>query len=296
MEADPGARLERALLSLEGLSTGDAFGERFFDPRLARALSRGERPLPAGPWAWTDDTAMALGIIEVLRELGTIDPDRLAAVFARRYADDPGRGYGAGAHLLLAAVADGGNWRELSPAAFGGAGSMGNGAAMRVAPLGAFFADDPEALRENAECSARTTHAHPEGRAGAVAVAAAAGAACRGSPDLLRAAVEATPAGTVRDGLEAAAALPFSVPVERAAAELGNGSRVLATDTVPFALWCAARHLGDFPETLWTTAAGGGDRDTTCAIAGGVAAPAANPAGIPPTWEKRREPLPLPGA
>jgi hypothetical protein len=58
---------------------------------------------------------------------------------------------------------------------------MGNGGAMRAAPVGAFFADDLAALVEHADRSAAVTHAHAEGRAGAVAVAAA--AAGRGSSE-----------------------------------------------------------------------------------------------------------------
>jgi ADP-ribosylglycohydrolase len=52
---------------------------------------------------------------------------------------------------------------------FGGRGSYGNGAAMRVAPLGAYLADDLKAVRENAILSAQITHIHPEGIAGAIA-------------------------------------------------------------------------------------------------------------------------------
>jgi hypothetical protein len=54
-------------------------------------------------------------------------------------------------------------------------GSFGNGAAMRVAPLGAFFADQPlEVVCNQARLSAEVTHAHAEGIAGAIAVAVAA--------------------------------------------------------------------------------------------------------------------------
>ncbi|MFA9460378.1 ADP-ribosylglycohydrolase family protein [Thiohalorhabdus methylotrophus] len=294
MEAAPDSPIGRARLALEGLSVGDAFGERFFAAELAEDLARGGRPLPDGPWTWTDDTAMALGIFEVLREDGEIHPDRLAAVFSRDHAASPGRGYGPGAKRLLEAVAEGGDWRELAGAAFGGAGSMGNGGAMRAAPLGAFFAGSREALREQADRSARVTHAHTEGRAGAIAVAAAAAAARDPEPDLLGAALAATPEGPLRRGLETAAALPPVAPIGQAVATLGNGSQLLAADTVPFALWCAARHLGDFTETLWATVSGGGDRDTTCAIAGGVAALAVGPEGIPEAWRSRREALPTP--
>ncbi len=54
------------------------------------------------------------------------------------------------------------------------------------------------------------------------------------------------------------------------AAVLGCGRRTSAHDTVPFALWSAARALGDYEEAFWTTAQVGGDVDTNCAIVGGV--------------------------
>ena len=53
----------------------------------------------------------------------------------------------------------------------------GNGAAMRVAPVGAYFADDPDRAAHEAQHSAVITHAHPEGQAGAIAVAVAAATA-----------------------------------------------------------------------------------------------------------------------
>jgi ADP-ribosylglycohydrolase len=272
---------------------GDAFGERFFDPRLAARLAEGHHELPPGPWPWTDDTAMALGIVEVLREHGAIDPALLGRVFARNYRNEPDRGYGPMARKLLEAGAAGGSVPELAGEAFGGQGSMGNGAAMRVAPVGAFFADDPEAAAQNARRSATVTHPHPEGVAGAVAVAMAAVAAARGqTSELLAYVLARTPEGETARGLARATELPFATPVPEAAALLGNGSRVTCPDTVPFALWCAARHAGDYPASLWATVTGGGDRDTTCAIVGGVAALATGWEGIPPAWRQNREPLP----
>src|SRR5687768_11672390 len=123
--------ISRAHLSLQGLSLGDAFGERFFlAPEAARSLIA-QRALPSGPWRYTDDTEMALGIVEVLTARGFIDRDLLAQVFARRYAADPRRGYGGMAHEILSAIGRGEHWAEVAGAAFGGAGSMGNGGAMR---------------------------------------------------------------------------------------------------------------------------------------------------------------------
>src|SRR6185369_481024 len=70
-------------------------------------------------------------------------------------------------------------WQVTAARAFGGQGSMGNGSAMRVAPLGAYFADDLERVVAEARASSCVTHVHPEGLAGAVAVALAAALAWR---------------------------------------------------------------------------------------------------------------------
>ncbi|MER6005353.1 ADP-ribosylglycohydrolase family protein [Nonomuraea angiospora] len=72
---------------------------------------------------------------------------------------------------------------------------------------------------------------------------------------------------------------------------LGNGRQVSAHDTVPFTLWVAARERHDFEAAMWTTAAAGGDVDTTCAIVGGIVAVAEN-VHLPQEWRRRCEPLP----
>lgn len=293
-------RLERARTSLEGLALGDAFGECFFAPRpLVEDWIR-RRWLPDPPWRYTDDTAMALCILEVLERRGEIDQDDLAVTFARAYESDPTRGYGAGAHGILRQIGRGRSWRMVSRAAFGGMGSLGNGGAMRVAPVGAYFCDDFEAAARNARLSAEVTHAHPEGQAGAVAVAVAAAWACRsregtgagGAPGLFEAVLAKTPEGETRIGVERARALPKQASVDAAVRVLGNGSQISAPDTVPFALWCAARHLDDFCEALWCTVSGLGDRDTTCAMVGGIVASAVGREALPQAWLAAREALP----
>ena len=60
---DHAARMNRALLSLDGLSVGDAFGSMIFNGNPESLLPH--RPLPKSPWKTTDDTEMALGITEV---------------------------------------------------------------------------------------------------------------------------------------------------------------------------------------------------------------------------------------
>jgi ADP-ribosylglycohydrolase len=286
--------MRRARLSLEGLSLGDAFGERFFlPPSLAESLME-QRVLPAPPWHYTDDTVMALSIVEILEIHGAIDQDGLAQRFSRKYQTDPGRGYGGMAHHILREVGRGSPWQRVSPAVFDGMGSMGNGGAMRAAPIGGYFSDNLERASGEAQRSAEVTHAHPEGQAGAAAVAVAAARASVGTFDpqeMLEAAHAFTPEGETRAGIARALRLSPASSVRTAVNALGNGSGVISQDTVPFALWCAARHLRDFEEALWTTVSGFGDRDTTCAIVGGIVSLAVGREALPPAWMASRESL-----
>jgi ADP-ribosylglycohydrolase len=228
------------------------------------------------------------------RRHGSIEEDRLAEAFAARFAVDPSRGYGPGAVQILERISGGLHWRAAAATAFGGLGSMGNGSAMRVAPLGAYFADDERRLVDEAVRSAMVTHAHPDGQAGAVAIAAAAGWAARGGgepEDLFSTVLAATPEGPTRAAVDMVARIPLDDHPLSVALEVGAGLKTVCADTVPFCLWTFARHLGDFTETLWATVSVPGDRDTTCATVGGLAGALGGHEGIPREWLAAREPL-----
>lgn len=252
--------------------------------------------MPDDVWRYTDDTEMALSVVAVLRRFAGIDQDALAQHFSKHF--DASRGYGTGAMKLLNRLRSGDDWRAVSRELFEGEGSFGNGGAMRVAPVGAYFADDLAAAVTNARKSAEVTHAHPEGVAGAVAVAAAAAVASRlpdddakpSLPDFFEQVLPHIPEGEVRDNCLTASNIAAGSPGEAAEA-LGNGRNMAAMDTVPIALWCAAHYLDDYEEAMWQLAAIGGDVDTTCAIAGGVIACYAAET-IPAAWIERREDLP----
>ncbi|MCW3817482.1 ADP-ribosylglycohydrolase family protein [Micromonospora sp. DR5-3] len=295
----PDTRLALARDALAGLSVGDALGALYFVPGRPTAPWRDD--LAPGPWAWSDDTEMACSVVTVLTESGEIDRDSLASAFADRY--DPARRYGAGAVELLELIRAGTPWPVAAASAFDGQGSCGNGAAMRVAPLGAWYADSIRRAADQAHASAEVTHAHPEGIAGAVAVAVAASLAARARLDgdrpaparLLGAVAGALdPAGEVHRGVRRAVAL-LGHPAAAVVDALGNGSRVTAQDTVPFTLWVAATHLGDYPAAIRACVEAGGDVDTTAAIVGGVVAAytgVGTPGGVPDGWLAAREPLP----
>lgn len=290
----PRTDLDLARLSLDGLSLGDCFGERFFGDSKEIVPRIVNRDLPSPPWPYTDDTEMALSVLEVLAAHGSVDQDDLATRFAKRMTVS--RGYGAGAYEILTGIREGGSWRRLARGGFNGMGSFGNGAAMRVAPLGAFFARSPrEHLIEQAARSAEVTHAHPEGIAGAVAVAVAAADAWshRDRPlgrAYLQRVVDAVPRGYTHDAIQEAVDLSSDVGIVAAAKALGNGSGVTAPDTVPLCLWVTAHHE-DFVEAMWTTVAALGDRDTTCAIVGGILAPRLGRKRLPQSWLEAREPI-----
>ncbi len=308
------------LFALEGLSVGDALGETCFRDENFEAILDDPLATAAGPWPYTDDTAMALGIFEILNDHGHIDQNFLARRFAARYQAQPWRGYGAGAHRLLSQVVAGIDWRIASETIFPG-GSFGNGSAMRIAPVAGYYAEDEySVIAEQARLSAVVTHAHPEGVAGGIAVAIAGAFAWRyrekrsdeaikrGMFDIV---LSYTPQSAVREGIERAAQLgfglaaepevklldhgttviPFDVTLVPIVSQLGNGSRISCQDTVPFCIWSAARRLDDFTAAILTTIRARGDIDTNCAIVGGIVALAVGLDGIPEQWRKDREEL-----
>jgi ADP-ribosylglycohydrolase len=298
-QGTPDACMARALESLEGLSCGDAFGECFFDPRNRAAELRDSRTLPSAPWRFTDDTIMAVSICASLDRHSGIEPQWLAESLVRHY--DPERGYGPAMNALLTRLDAIGteSWFEEAQELFNGEGSFGNGAAMRVAPVGAYFAHHLGLVAEHAALSAIATHCHPEGVAGAVAVAAATAIAWRdrGATSVMKpiAFLEAvracTPESKVREGIDRALELPASTTPLDAALTIGNGTRATAQDTVPFALWSAARSLDSYEDAMWETVNGGGDLDTNCAIVGGIVVMRSEARAIPREWLRRREDL-----
>ncbi|MGV3662033.1 MAG: ADP-ribosylglycohydrolase family protein [Prosthecobacter sp.] len=294
-------RLQRALLSLDGLSVGDGFGQSFFFVTPVTADERLEgRFTPPPPWFFTDDTVMGVAITHCLEEHGKIDADWLAEEFAAQYAKEPDRGYGGTARGILQAIGEGVSWQEAAGRVFDGDGSCGNGGAMRAAPIGAYFADDLQLVASNARDSAKVTHAHEDGQTGAIAVALAAAwittqhdASKSHGLEMLKFVLANLPQTETYWRIKKALTLPLELSPKTAALILGNGSQVISSDTVPFCLWCACRHLNDYIEALWSAVSVHGDMDTNCAIVGSLVALSVGRDGIPAEWLASREPLNL---
>jgi ADP-ribosylglycohydrolase len=288
-------RVARMRCSLLGLGIGDALGEMLSGRASVATRRILENDLPAGPWFHTDDTEMAISIAEVLRSHGTIEQNALGKRFARRFERDPDRGYGKMTRIQLREMIAGARWQDIAANAFGGQGSMGNGAAMRVAPLGAYFFDDCDRVVQETTASAVVTHTHPEGVAGAVAVALAAAIAARkGHTESLAAEIfGAVLAGTlesqVRRKITLASEIPSDTPAQEVARLVGNGSQITAPDTVPFCIWVAAHHANNYAKALAEAICVDGDCDTNAAIVGGIVGSAVGLDGIPAEWIAARE-------
>lgn len=292
--------IDRLRLSLEGLYLGDTFGQKFFGKEEEAVTKIQRRVIPESPWHYTDDTQMALSIFATLKTFGEVKQDYLASHFAELYMRDFRRGYGGSMHDTLKRIYEGESWQEVTTAVFDGMGSYGNGAAMRISLLGAYFADDLPKLVEQAQLSAKVTHAHPEASAGAIGVAIATSLAHQWRQEkrsvdtkaFLSKVAAYIPESEVKARVLKASLFSANTTMTHAIALLGNGVLVSAQDTVPLALWCAAKHLDDFVEALWYTVSALGDRDTTCAMVGGIVACYVGYEGMPQTWLEAREKLP----
>jgi ADP-ribosylglycohydrolase len=234
---------------------------------------------------------MALSIVEVLCQCGEIDQDLLSERFAVRFVQDPYRGYSGDTSAFLTKISAGGDWRVISKARFAD-GSYGNGSAMRAAPIGGYFNGDPTKAAEQAVLSSEVTHIHPEGIAGAVAVAVSSALANpthpRSGSEFIQEVLKYTPgsqvADLIRDSLE------ISPEELHRAFKLGTGYKVTAQDTVPFCVWIAAHFGENYEKAIRTTLQGMGDSDTTCAIVGGIVS--LKVGKVPQSLLNCREPLP----
>ena len=170
------------------------------------------------------------------------------------------------------------------PPSTSGVRSAGNGAAMRSAIVGAFFADDPRRRAAWNEALARTTHSDPRAIQGAGYVAAlaaqAALAPCERTPDLLAAAQGVVEDASLLRGIDAAQRLAQAgAPTAEAAAALGVTGFVV--HTVPFAAYLFARWGGDARQALEEAVNAGGDSDSIGAIVGALAGARHGLSGLP---------------
>ena len=218
-----------------GAIAGDMIGA----PWEAAGEKRRDFPLFTEFSRFTDDTAMTVAIAQAILTDG--DYARAMRSVGQRY---PLAGYGRAFQ----------DW--LFDESIGPYGSHGNGAAMRASPIGAAARSIEEALTEARRCAA-LTHDHPDGIAGAEAVAMGVFLARNGaSKDEMRREISA------RTGYDLARTLAEIRPAYT--------WDVAARRSVPEAIVCFLEADG-FEDAVRNAVSLGGDADTMACIAGALA-------------------------
>jgi ADP-ribosylglycohydrolase len=290
--------------SLLGLALGDALGlpVEALEPEVAAAYVRERlRPAPAvAPLLpdlfgqYSDDTQLARELLASIEDAGGWRPERFATRIADLFRSGGIVGAGPGTRGAALRIAAGTPWDQAaSPAPY-----AGNGSAMRVGPLGALLAGDPDALRRAAAQQSRVTHADSRCAAGAVAIAGAAALAAGSGPldrrdflETLSAWAGPEDSGVARaiatlvgwHGIEPEAAVARLRALDLDPAREGAW-RGISTFVVPSVLWSLYAFLrspDDYWEVVCTAIAVGGDTDTTAAMAGALAGARVGPDGLP---------------
>jgi len=284
---------EKFVGGMLGSAVGDAIGELAFRYRRRESLLK--RIEEVDILRYTDDTAMALGLAESLSEIGRVDEEHLGDTFKRNFEREPWRGYALGPPTIFAMVER--QKMSYSSAAgrlFGGEGSFGNGAAMRITPLALFFHDSNNLYAE-AEASARITHTHPLGIDGAAVLAKAVATAIRLDPkekfpldDFCLQLCDFARTSLFRSKITLLTELVRKDAPLAEAAEL-LGMDVTAQNSVPFAIFAFLKGRDSFEKTLFNATLSGGDRDTLGAMAGGISGAYLGAGAIPSDWLEKLE-------
>ncbi|MFW9996949.1 MAG: ADP-ribosylglycohydrolase family protein [Candidatus Odinarchaeota archaeon] len=283
-----------------GSAVGDSIGELAFFCRdtetLLQAIKDAERLI------YTDDTAMALGLGESLLSCtGRIDTEHLGRTFHKNFLREPQRGYGPGPPVIFSLVDTTGEpYIDVASRLYGGSGSFGNGAAMRIAPLGVYFYDaDDSILFEAARSSAIVTHAHPLGVDGAVALAKAIAMVALKDLDgqedsgdrilfLLESIYDFVQTEEFKRQIDwIKELLSRNASLEIAADKLGTG--ITALESVPFSIFAFLKNPSSFETCLLETVMIEGDKDTIGAMVGALLGARLGVEKIPVKWRKKLE-------
>jgi len=274
--------------ALLGTAVGDALGAPVegWSIKEVQSIHRAGVRWPMRSGRYTDDTEMMIGVAESLIRLKGFEGADMARTFIQNY--DPARGYGPGTEAALTRLRAGEQWEDASRAVFGGAGSYGNGAAMRIAPVGLFYYDDLNQLRTIAYQSSHITHAHELGKEGAALQAVAVAFAVRGERHDMLSALK----GFVHHEVYTAklqkleALLATEASKEEIIAALGTGEA--AFDSVPTAIYAFLR-FASFEASVTYAVSLGGDSDTIGAMTGAISGAYYGEEAIPADWLERLE-------
>lgn len=249
---------------LIGLALGDALGADF------EGMPPGEYSFDCNmPLYYTDDTEMMINLVKSILEVEGILPDDIARHFIEGLNSERGYGYGT---LRVLSLIKSGVPIDMATTIVFREGSKGNGAAMRVAPVGLIYWYDDNKIVQGAYRTSIVTHSNPIAIDGAVSIALSIGMILRGED------VQKIPEGimkymntdTMRESIRNVTGLLQRTQCNREEVInlLGNG--VLTEQSVPTALYVFLRYGSDFMKAMRYSISLGGDTDTISAMAGAL--------------------------
>ena len=290
--------IEQALKSkflgaLVGTGVGDALGAPFegwywFMPEEIEAVAERREVL-----IYTDDTHMMIGVAESLIRAGGFNGEDMAQTFVKNYELEPFRGYGPGPPRIFRLIRVGAAWDEVAQGLYGG-GSYGNGSAMRIAPVGVLYHDNPVMIREVAYKSSQISHAHILGKEGAAFQAYAIALATNLDPlgafdrgNFLAKLINYVQEGVYWEKLNQIEAILNRPDKTKVTIELGNG--IEAFNSVPTAIYSFLSQPHSFAQAVLHAISLGGDTDTIGAMTGAISGAYLGIESIPDSWEGKLE-------
>ncbi|MFC1868755.1 ADP-ribosylglycohydrolase family protein [Thermodesulfobacteriota bacterium] len=287
--------LDKAKGIMYSLAIGDALGR----PTEFMSLSsikrtygeEGIADLP-DPAFYTDDTQMSIAIAEALIKAGEKDIESIMLVVKEEFIkwshspDTPKKAPGRTCLTGVAKMEQGIHWSES-----GVANSKGCGSAMRAAPIGYLYQNDPDKLREVAHATGICTHGHPT-----------ADAACIGAAYIVKLALDGIQPNEMislllsfTDGLSEEfdqAILKIKGCLdwddeEKALEYLGEGW--VGEEAVALALYCFLRYPSDYEKVVFRGANTNGDSDSIACIGGSISGAYLGIDAIPNNWVQRIE-------
>ena len=268
--------MEKIYNGLMGLIVGDAVGApvEFLERdsfHLSGMVGYGSHNVPPG--TWTDDSAMALATVESIARLGRIDANDIMHNFAlwltKAEFTPYGRTFGVGNTVMRALL----KYLDGTPAEECGCpnhGDNGNGALMRILPLA--YTDCDDAVIDTVS---GLTHAHDISKT-----------ACRIYIHIARALLQGREIRDILKNIDIGRDEFHRIPVIEECSRDGISSSGYVLDTLEAALW-SLLHSSSYRKCILLAANLGGDSDTTCAVAGGLAGilyGTGGKKGIPETW------------
>lgn len=173
-------------------------------------------------------------------------------------------------------------------------GSFGNGSAMRVAPIGLLYSNNPAKLREIAYKSSSITHSHELGKEGAALQAYAVALALNTPSDeeidreafLLKLQTFAQ-TQLYKEKIANTKELLGEQDRARVVAVLGNG--IEALNSVPTAIYCFLKQPKSYKDSVIYAISLGGDTDTIASMAGAISGACLGIEAIPQEWRLKLE-------